>query len=182
MFVFALAYLAFPVFVILFTFFSLPFMLLSALALVTLIFYLHRTYQLGNHLPLKALLLNYWPLLLISLLVSYLCVYPFDAIDWRNYMAAFNLLEESYWPPVYELDGQTWFLRYYLAWFIPPALLAKILGQQTLMVGMFIWTAVGLIMTMLLAFRNLHKKHLLIIASLVFFLFSGLDLVGAWFL
>ena len=175
MFLIAILYLIIPVFIILFTFFSTPFVVPSAAALIILVFCLYRTYHSESGWQLKSLL-RYWPLLLVSLIVTYSCVYPFDSVDWRNYLAAFNLLAESTWTPVYEYNGHTWFLRYY----IPPALVTKVIGGQFLMHSMFIWTAAGLILAMLLAFRNLHKKHLLIIAPLVFFLFSGLDIVGAW--
>ena len=179
MFTLSIIYLAFPVFMILFTFFSTPFVLLSAIALVVSIFCLCRTDQSEIGLKLKSTF-SYWPLLLVSLLVTYVSLHPFDDIDWRNYFGVFNLLAESVWPPVIEYDGHTWFLRYYLAWFLPPALVTKLFGGQFLTLSMFIWTVTGLIMAMLFAFQHIRKVKYLFIAPIVFFLFSGCDLVGAY--
>ena len=182
MFKFALLYLAIPVFIFCFSFLSIPFVISSAVALVILIFCLCRLKQsnVDIHLNIRGVI-KYWPLFLFSLLITYIVVvYPFGTHDWTNYFAAFNLLAESAWVPLYELDGETWFLRYYLAWFIPPALFTKIFGIQFLTPVLFIWTAAGLCIAMLLAFHNLNKTFHLFVAPLVLFLFSGLDLVGAW--
>ena len=179
MFIAALLYLALPVFIILFTFFSMPFVIPSAVALIILIFCLNKQRVDLSSLPHKPLV-SYWPLLLMSILTPYLCVVGFEVPDWRNFFAIFNSLSESAWPPVLELDEQTWFLRYYASWFVMPALLAKILGSQFLLVAMFIWTAIGVFVALLIAFHNLHKASFLFIAASVFFIFSGLDIVGAY--
>ena len=179
MFIFAVAYLSFPVFIILFSFFSTPFVVLSTAALVVLIFCLYRTYQSNSNWQIKSLV-KYWPLLLVSLLAAYFSVVVgFDAPDWKNYFAISNALTNNTWPPVLEVDGQTWFLRYYLSWFVPSSLLAKIFGLQVITPAMFVWQAVGIFIALLLMFQNLHKAKHLLLATLVFFLFSGLDIVGA---
>ena len=180
MFLIAIIYLSAPVFIILFSFFNYVFVVPSALAIVIIVFCFNK-----QHLDIKDALSRslacYWPLLLVSLLTSYSCVViGFDTADWRNFFAIFNSLVENTWPPVIELDGQTWFLRYYLSWFIPSALFAKIFSSQFLASAMFVWTAIGIFIAMLLAFHKLNKTRHLFIAALVFFFFSGLDLVGGW--
>ena len=176
LFALAIAYLALPVFVLLFTFFSTPFVVLSGLALVVLVFCLFPFAQ--SQLNYKSLL-RYHPLILVSLLITYVCLIPFEGVDWSNYVAAFNLLEDSTWPPIVEYHDATYVLRYYLGWFMLPALVSKVLGEQYLTGAMFVWTALGVIIVMLLAFRHLKKAQHLFFAPFVFFLFSGLDLVGA---
>ena len=97
LFILAIAYLTFPVFVLLFTFFSTPFVVLSGIALVTLTFYL---LPIAKWKFKHKSLLRYWPLILITLLITYVCLTPFESVDWSGYVTTFNLLEDSTWPPV----------------------------------------------------------------------------------
>ena len=161
MFTFAIAYLSIPVFLVLFTFFSIPFVLLSAIALVVLVFCLYNYLQSGYTKDFRLrFLVKYWPLILISIVVTYLCVVsPFKVWDWEKHFAVLNTLVESSWPPVVKLNEETWFLRYYLGWYIVPALLAKMFGSQLLTAFMFIWTATGVFTTLFLAFSHFRKMH-----------------------
>ena len=125
------------------------------------------------------MLSKYWPLLLMAFVVVYLALaYPFDSNDWRKHYAFFNLLKESSWPPILEIDNQKLFLRHHLAWYIVPAIFTKIFGASSLLVVMIAWTTVGLFTSMLLAFQTLHQVRHLFLAALVFFLFSGLDFLA----
>ena len=182
MFLFAISYLSIPVFLVLFTFFSAPFVLLSAAALTVLIFCLYRCQYDGQIRDFSLrILVDYWPLLLISIVITYLCVVsPFKIWDWEKHFTVLNTLVESSWPPVITLNEQTWFLRYYLGWYMVPALLAKIFGAQLLTLFMFIWTATGVFTALFLAFNNLQKITHLFIAALVFLFFSGLDIICAY--
>lgn len=182
MFIVGLTYLALPVFALAFTFFSMPFVVLTAVALVIIIFCLYNLHLSEHNNPVQVRsFAKYWPLLLVSLLVIYLCVaLPFDSHCWRRHFATLNLLVETAWPSVLDLDGEMYFLRYYLAWFIPPTLIAKVFDQQLLIPAMFVWTASGLFIAMLLAFNNLRKASHFFVAALIFLFFSGLDLIGAW--
>ncbi len=170
--------MAIPTFLVLFTFFSALFVVPAAMALIVMVFCLSRhKWQLPDNYWRN--FTRYWPLLLAALLLSYLVVVlRFATPDWSTAFAIFNALVNNTYPPVVELDGQTWFLRYYAAWYMPPALLAKFLGNQLLVATMFVWTAIGIFIAMLLMFHGL-KRHLWL-ALVVFLLFSGLDLVGAW--
>ena len=180
MFLLAVTYLALPVFLIIFTFFSAPFVFLGSIALVTLIVSLYK-------LPLSKVqtqqvqqLVRHWPLLVVALVVSYLCImHPFDGNDWRRYFATFNLLTENSWPPIVEMEGKFYYLRYYLAYYMVPALFAKIFGVHLFMPALFVWTALGIFIAMSLFFHNFHKAWHLFVAALVFLFFSGLDIVGA---
>ena len=181
MFTLAIIYLSLPVFLVLFTFFSITFVMLSAFALAVLIFYLYNTHKdSSSHFNLR-MLRDYWPLLLFSVVVTYLCVVsPFKIWDWEKHFTVLNTLVEYSWPPVVNVHEQTWFLRYYLAWYVVPALFTKIFGSQLLTVFMFIWTATGVFTALFLAFKGLCRVSHLFIAVTVFFIFSGLDIIGAW--
>ena len=52
--------------------------------------------------------------------------------DWGKHYAILNTLVASPWPPVFSIDpaGPPVALRYYLGWYLPPALLAIIMGTQ----------------------------------------------------
>ena len=179
MFIFGVVYLSIPVFLVLFTFFSAHFVLLSAVALVLLVFCLCKSHYEGSNLDLHLqTLARYWPLLLVTFIITYLTiVYPFEHRDWEKHFAFLNVLIKSPWPPVIELNGQNYFFRYCVAWFVVPALFAKILGLQFLTVAMVIWTATGLFIALVLAFHNIRKTWPLFVGVLVFFFFSGLDIV-----
>ena len=183
MFIFGIVYLSIPVFLVLFTFFSNPFVLLSAVALVLLVFCLYKSHYEGSNLDLHLqTLTRYWPLLLVSFTIVYLSlVYPLKIQDWGKNFAVLNALVGESWPPVIEVNEQTWFLRYCVAWYALPALFAKILGLQSLTVAMVIWTATGLFIALVLAFHNIRKTWPLFVGGLVFFFFSGLDIVKLFF-
>ncbi len=182
MFIFAFGYLSLPVFLVLFTFFSTPFVGLSAAVLVGIVFCCCRAHHTETSIAKMSILRDYWPLLVIAIAIACLCMaLPFKFWDWEKHFAVLNTLTASAWPPLVEVHEQVWFLRYYLAWYVVPALFAKIFGAQLLTVFMFIWTATGVFTTLLLAFHKIKKvKHLFIVAA-VFFLFSGLDIVGIFY-
>lgn len=179
MFILAIIYLSLPVFIILFSFLSSILLIPTSIALTLLIFALNK--QLRGTDVQSYTLLRYWPLLLISFVMSYLCVlFPMACHDWDKHYSMFNELITNYWPPTKETNGQTWVLRYYLGWYAVPALFAKIFGTKTLPLAIFIWTACGLFISLQLIFYQISKIHHFFIAALVLFSFSGLDMIGIW--
>ena len=62
-----------------------------------------------------------------------------------------------------------------MAWYVVPALFAKIFGEQLLTFFMYVWTATGIFIVLSLSFSYLKKLRHLLVAALVFFFFSGLD-------
>lgn len=182
MFVFVIIYLSLPVFLVLFTFFSMPFVLLSAAALAVLVFCLYKTKQDGcdSDFHLRDLI-TYWPLLLVAFVITCMCVIspPASTWDWDRNYPIFNLLIDNPWPHAIAMHEQVYFLRYYVAWYIVPSLLAKIFGAQLLTLFVVIWTAIGTFGMLLLAFSRSHKASHLFIAALIFFFFSGLDILYA---
>ena len=183
MFIFGIVYLAIPVFLVLFAFFSAPFVMISAIALVLLVFCMYKSHYEGNNIDLHLqILYRYWPLLLVSFIIAYLSLaYPFEQADWLKHFAVLNTLIRESWPPIVEINEQTYFLRYYIAWHALPALFAKILGLQSLTAALVIWTTTGLFIALVLAFHNIRKTWHLFVGALVFFFFSGLDIVKLFF-
>ena len=183
MFSFSIFYLSLPVFLFLFSFFSYPFVILSTVALVVLVFCLYTDRYLDRHGHFRLnLLTSYWPFVLIAVAVSCLCLaFPFQIWDWEKHYAVFDLLVSRAWPPVLEIDDKTWVLRYYVAWYALPALISKLFGAQLLSLAMIVWTAVGIFVSLFLAFHKLQKPSHLFLVAVVFLLFSGLDIVGVFY-
>ena len=184
MFTFAIAYLALPVFLVLFTFFSTPYVLMSSVALIVLIFCLYNSSQSKQHKNFSwQSLVKYWPLLLVAFVITCLCVIspPASTWDWDRNYPVFNLLIDSPWPHAISIHDQAYFLRYYTAWYVVPSLLAKIFGAYLLTLFVAIWTAVGIFGTLFLAFSRWDKASHLFVAALIFFFFSGLDILYVFY-
>ena len=182
MFILVLVCLGLPAFILLFTFFSLPYTILAAGGLVLLTCCLYCTW-IKDKASKQLHLCNKKSLLLISIvaiLVFSAIVFPFNVYDWNKHYALFNLLVDSDWPPIFSLHGDSYLLRYGLGWYMLPALLMKLVGMQFVGLITSIWTTVCLFLILCLAFENIKKASHLFISVLVFFLFSGLDLIGYW--
>lgn len=180
MFVFAILYLFIPSIILMVSFCNGFFAGTSLIAAAILVFCIYNTtISLRNEPTQTNLYIKCWPLLLSALVVASLCLmFAFNVWDWEKHYAIFNLLIKEDWPPVIKLDEHTWFLRYYLGWYVMPALFVKIFGLPLLPV-LTVWTAVGLFIALFLAFHSLQRTSHFFIAALVFFFFSGLDIVGA---
>lgn len=154
---------------------------MSAVLLIVLVCCVWDTHK-QQATPLPQPLYRYWPMLVIVAGIVYGGIWsPFNYWDWQKHFAIFNLLIDHTWPPHIELVGREHFLRYGLGWSLVPALVARILGSVALTPMMFIWTLLGVSLALLLGLREMRKWWHLLLATLVFFFFSGLDLIGAWF-
>ncbi len=179
MFPIAVAYLSTPLFIFLFTFLNSWCTSLSALLLIALVCCVWHTHK-QRATPLPQPLYRYWPMLVVVTGLVYGGIWsPFNYWDWQKHFAIFNLLIDHTWPPHIELAGQEYFLRYGLGWYLVPALMARWVGTVALTPTMFLWTLLGTCLALLLGLRDLRKWWHLSLATLVFFFFSGLDLIGA---
>ena len=181
MFTAVVVYLCVPLFIFLFTFLDIWFTTAAAALLVVLICYMWHMRQQSTPQPA---LRRYWLMLLLVASIIYTGIWsPFNYWDWQKHFSIFNFLIEQPWPPLLELDGEPHFLRYGLGWYLIPALIANIIGTAALTPTMYLWTLLGVCMALLLALRDLGTRawwHLPL-ATIVFFFFSGLDLIGAWY-
>lgn len=179
----ALFYLGIPVFLSLFTFFNYYFVFMAAIAMIILIasVYKHHPYNARYGIRFVTSAKRYWPLLIASSIVVLLSVtFSFKASDWNKHHAVFNMLSSSTWPPVFDLDNQLYVLRYYLGWYVVPALFGKIAGSNMLAFVIFVWTTAGISLSLMLCFHKTKKAKHFFILFIVFFFFSGLDIVGAF--
>lgn len=176
-----IAYLCIPLYIFLFTFLNLWLTAVSAVLLIVLLCCVWRTAE-RQATPLPQPLVRYWPLLIVVAGLVYAGIWsPFDYTDWQKHFAIFNLLIDHAWPPHPELRGQEYFLRYGLGWYLVPALSAQVLGAAALTPTMYVWTVLGTCLALLLGLQEMRRWQHLLLATLVFFCFSGLDLVGAQF-
>ena len=90
-----------------------------------------------------------------------------------------GLLQSSSYPPTIELAGEVYYLRYYLANFLLPALLAK--SGMSPHIAYYLYALAAHLLVLTLAFQNLRNAKQVWIAVIIFFSFGGLDLIGLYF-
>lgn len=108
----------------------------------------------------------------------------FQNDDWYCHNSLLKLLIEEALPLILHTpDQQTYFYVYYIAYYLPAALIGKFLGWGAANIFLFIWSVVGLIISMAWFLRILEFNDLLYpswLAIPIFIAFSGLDYVG-WY-
>ncbi|MBC7766367.1 MAG: hypothetical protein H7Y41_07790 [Hyphomonadaceae bacterium] len=101
---------------------------------------------------------------------------------YRN--AIFRDLVERNWPVVYDFgnasDTNKVFLVYYIALWLPAALVGKLLGWYAANLFLYFWVVIGIAMVGYFMCRTIKKISLPIILILIFF--SGLDILGYYFM
>lgn len=111
--------------------------------------------------------------------------YQSDDWPWRN--AIYRDLIVHEWPVIY--PDKDWALVYYVGFWLPPALLSKMIaaiaGNEVAwkagQLFLWIWAVIGLILLCLLLFHHLQantrRQQIFVVLFLIFF--SGMDLLGA---
>lgn len=136
----------------------------------------------GPWLPARPALLATWPYLALAAAIVALsgALPPFaENLDWYKHYAMFNTLEQQAWPPqtITPLGIAT--LRYYLSYYVPPVLAAKLLGGAVLPAAVFAWTTLGLYLALALAFGGKTRPAAsAFLVGCIVLLFSGADIVG----
>lgn len=133
----------------------------------------------------------YW---LITLALSLLWVffsgvggYSFQNEDHLIRNAVFNDLINFHWPVIYDLskmDSQVTAvigtdkvaLVYYLTYWMPAAVIGKVLGFEVARFSLFLWTVFGIMLVVFLITRYLGKRSYL--AWFMLMGFSGLDVIS----
>ncbi len=107
--------------------------------------------------------------------------YAFQNWDhhWRN--AVLHDLISYDWPVVYSAPdkGPINVLVYYLGYWLPAALAGKLLGWKFANFILFLWTWLGVVLTVL--HLNLKLKTSVLKTTLLFIFFSGMDVLGTLF-
>lgn len=99
--------------------------------------------------------------------------------DYYKHNAIFNDLISMSWPVRYNLKeiGDSIYLVYYFAYYLPSAVIGKWLGWQAGNGALFIWTFIGIVLVFMWLFSFVsEKKHMWY--GLLFPLFSGIDVLG----
>jgi len=144
----------------------------------------------------KELLIGPWQLTALAgviLLWTYLgglngLFFQSDDWPWRN--AIYHDLVEKDWPVIYPERGSA--LVYYIGFWLPPALVAKVAGWitgstvwawRTARVALWLWSSLGLVLIamLLMLYTGADTKKKQWGAVFVFMFFSGMDLLGAFY-
>jgi hypothetical protein len=96
--------------------------------------------------------------------------------DWPKHFGVFNFLAEPGRNSLTTGAGEM--MRYYLAWYIVPAMAMKISGLHEAAAFAGLWTAAGVFLFFRLMLENLGTFRRASIAMAVFALFSGADILG----
>jgi len=105
--------------------------------------------------------------------------YGYQDTDWLKHNAILKDLIERPWPVVYRLGGQAAPLVYYIAYYLPAALLGKLGGWLLANQVLLVWSWIGLVLAMLW-FITLNRRAAFTVI-LLFVIFSGLDVIGEVF-
>lgn len=102
--------------------------------------------------------------------------YGYQLGDWEKHNTIVNDLVRYPWPVYYDYYGQPVGMVYYLAYYLPPALLGKVFGLAAAHHVLALWTLMGFVLSVL--WLSLLSKRVLAIAFVFLTLFSGASIVG----
>lgn len=115
---------------------------------------------------------------LLLLAISGIGGYGFQGRDWEKHEVIFRDLVVYPWPIYYDYYGEQVGLAYYLAYYLPPALVGQWSNIWLAHQALAVWTVAGLILTILgFSIVTNRAPHY---AMLIFTFFSGLSAVGVF--
>lgn len=100
--------------------------------------------------------------------------------DWEKHNAILKMLVTDKWPIYYRYHNEELPLIYYMAYYLPAALVGQWVGWFGANQILFLWSLLGLILALLWFCVLVNDAQPMTV--LLFFLFSGLDLVGNVFI
>jgi len=95
--------------------------------------------------------------------------------DLPKHHAILKLLIEEVWPVVLQSNGDDFYLVYYIAWYLPAALVGKIFGSYSVIWVLFLEGVIGVWLTLKWVTRLALKKETFLIPIAFFLLFEGQD-------
>jgi hypothetical protein len=99
--------------------------------------------------------------------------------DWLTRDAVLRDLVVSGWPPSYgTVGGVEVILRTPVAYYLPAALLGKMFGLERADFLLFLWTALGVALFLVIALSHARTARHVVIAIAVIVFFSGMDVFG----
>lgn len=128
-------------------------------------------------------------ILLVWLYLSGHGGFSYQNSDYHDRNAIFHDLINKSWPVTYDFSQAAQMqteglnalpsaavLTYYIAYWLPSALVGKLLGWQAGNMALFVWAFFGLLFIVYFLFRTLKRVSLR--SVLIFIFFSGFDLLG----
>ena len=97
--------------------------------------------------------------------------------DWAKHNSVLKDLVEYSWPVVYPTEKDTVALVYYIAYYLPAAVVGKVLGWTAANVTLWLWTVLGCTLAGVWLMALSGARWWLALALMVFF--SGWDFIGA---
>jgi hypothetical protein len=184
----SILYLTLPFFLFLFGWvrltIAIPLAIIIIFALYKALFTNYQSPITNHQSPAHHWSLNtvYWSLLTaLFLLLSGIGGYAFQNWDhnWRN--VVFRDLMNFDWPVTYAQpeSGPVKMLVYYVGFWLPSALVGKLINWQAANFALFLWSLVGLLLVTHHLGNYLKTSNLK--ATLLLILFSGLDILGTLF-
>lgn len=106
----------------------------------------------------------------------------FANLDWRTRDSVYGDLIRYSWPVTYQLpDGAIGVLRTAMAYYLPAASLAKLFGTGLADFFLYLWTAIGTaIFLLLLPISRLRSGLQWLLPLVCVVMFSGMDALGSW--
>lgn len=177
-------YLGFPIALFFAAWLRLPYSLIVVSLIVYLLFTYYKQLNISslqnNKISRSAMLILLYSIMFATLSGAGGLVR--QKPDWTKHNVILNDLVNYSWPVYY---GKSYFVEdstlvYYIAYYLPAALVGKFLGWEFAQFALLLYTALGLFIFGLLLKHILGNK----IRSLfpLFFLLSGLDLVGTYYM
>jgi hypothetical protein len=178
-------YLVAPIFLFTWGWLKWPF----ALAVTTIVGFfvliaLREAWHEHNRTSLWKQLRLLWPALLIIcawLLLSGIGGFGSQVGDYDANNALFHGLIEGNWPLQIAFKGQTVYVVYYMAYFLPAAGIGKLFGWEATNFFILVWALCGILLSFAWFRRMVSVRARvwpLLLAALVFCLASGMDVVG----
>ncbi len=177
-------YLTLPILIFSFGWLKIEYSILLAIALLFSTYKaIHQEDDLSEKFVIKKSTLLFVVLILIIwLLLSGIGGVGLQSWDFHGRNAIFHDLISHSWPVQYDYSNQTemmelfgsgGYLVYYVCFYLPSALIGKIFGCQGANLFLFLWSFLGLLIVVLLLFKNLKKSSVWIVFAFIFF--SGME-------
>ncbi len=104
--------------------------------------------------------------------------FVFANADWVVRDAVLLDLVRDAWPVDYRVDGVATLLRAPIGYFLPAAVVGKLLGVRAAELALLAWTVLGVSLVFALVLRDRPTLRVALIRVIVFIVFSGMDIVG----
>lgn len=100
-----------------------------------------------------------------------------QAADWTKHNMILQTLISEEWPVIITLEGAEYVLSYYVAYYLPAAVVGKLFGWAAANIFLLLYSALGL--TALIALMSGITRASVLLVSLIIFSFSGFDVFGS---